>query len=172
MMRERYSTLDSAKSELAHLEMRKIEFNNSQIAPALRRHGGLRSERRRFSKMFQNSERSQLHNHPRMFFRGRRNWPPEWFPTPSESGETVTGEIGNLEEVFRSVLDESTCYLIIRNEGRMYIGVLRFDDSDFCKEIADLLQHNNGRPIHEIGSTQVGSRAQVARSGDRFKTVR
>jgi len=101
-----------------------------------------------------------------MSFRGRRNWPPEWYPTPSVSGAIETGEIGILEEVFRSVLDESRCYLTIRHEGRAYIGVLRFDDSKFCKEVSDLLAHNNGRTIHEIASMAVGAGAE-SESGDR-----
>lgn len=116
--------------------------------------------------MFQNSERQQLRNHPGMSFRGRRNWPPEWFPSPSKSGDTVTGEIGTLEEVFRSVLDKSRCYLTIRHEGQAYIGVLRFDDSNFCKEISDLLEHNNGRAIHEIASMEVGPSVEEFDSGD------
>ena len=113
--------------------------------------------------MFQNSE---LLQHRRLSFRGRRNWPPEWFPTPSKSGDTVTGEIGTLEEVFRSVLDKSRCYLTIRDEGQAYIGVLRFDDSNFCKEISDLLEHNNGRAIHEIASMEVGPSVEEFDSGD------
>ena len=110
--------------------------------------------------MFEDSEHPQLRNHPRMSFRGRRNWPPEWYPTPSKSGDIETGEIGTLEEVFQSVLDESRCYLTIRHRGQAYIGVLRFDDSEFCKEVSDLLEHNNGRPIHEIASMAVGPRAE------------
>jgi len=89
--------------------------------------------------MFEDSEHPQLRNHPRMSFRGRRNWPPEWYPTPSKSGDIETGEIGTLEEVFQSVLDESRCYLTIRHRGQVYIGVLRFDDSKSCKEVSDLI---------------------------------
>ena len=121
-------------------------------------------ERRRLSNMLQNSE-PQLRNHPRMSFRGRRNWPPEWYPTPSKSGDIETGEIGTLEEVFQSVLDESRCYLTIRHRGQVYIGVLRFDDSKFCKEVSDLLEHNNGRAIHEIASLQVGLSAEFKSGG-------
>ena len=116
--------------------------------------------------MFQDSERVPLRNHPAMSFRGRRNWPPEWFPTPGASDDTLTGEIGTLEEVFRPVLDESRCYLTIRHKGQAYIGVLQFDNIQFCKEISDLLGQNNGRAIDEIGSMTVGPSAEFD-SGDR-----
>jgi hypothetical protein len=90
------------------------------------------------------------------------------FPPPVNAVTPLTGEFGSLEEVFRSVLDESRCYLTIRHEGQTYIGVLRFDDSSFCKQISNLLQQNNGRAIHELASMEVGSSADC----DREKPLR
>ena len=71
-----------------------------------------------------------------------------------------------MKRCFESVLDKSRCYLTIRHEGQAYIGVLRFDDSNFCKEISDLLEHNNGRAIHEIASMELGPRVEEFDSGD------
>lgn len=76
----------------------------------------------------------ELRNHPMMSFRGRRNWPPEWVQTPTQNSDTATDEVGILQEVCPSVLDPSRCYLIIIHDQKKYIGVLRFDSSEFCKQ--------------------------------------
>jgi hypothetical protein len=100
-------------------------------------------------------ESMELRNHPRMSFRGQRNWPPEWIQTPTQNSDTATGEVGILQEIYRSVLDPSRCYLTIIHDQQNYIGVLRFDSSEFCKEISERLLRKISRPIAEIASSDI-----------------
>ncbi len=97
----------------------------------------------------------ELRQHPLMSFRGRRNWPPEWIQSPTQNGDTVTGEVGILKEVYPSVLDRSRCYLTITHNGQSYIGVLRFDNAGFCKKISELLSQNLTHEIEEIAGSDI-----------------
>lgn len=100
-------------------------------------------------------ESMELRNHPRMSFRGQRNWPPEWIQTPTQNSDTATGEVGILQEIYRSVLDPSRCYLTIIHDQQNYIGVLRFDSSEFCKEISERLLRKISRPIAEVAGSDI-----------------
>ena len=91
-----------------------------------------------------------------MSYRGRPNWPPEWIPTPAQNDRIASGEVGILEEVYcPSTLDSGRCYLTISFEGHNYIGVLRFDESDFCRRISSLLSQHTDHPISAIGDLDV-----------------
>ena len=43
------------------------------------------------------------------------------------------------------------CYLVIAHDGEHFVGPLLFDDPEFGKKIAGLLQANIGRSLKEIG---------------------
>jgi hypothetical protein len=99
----------------------------------------------------------ELRNHPLMSFRGRRNWPPEWIQTPTQNSDTAIGEVGVLQEVYRSVLDPSRCYLTIIHNQMIYFGVLRFDGTEFCEQVSELLLRKLNNPIAEIASSDISS---------------
>lgn len=106
--------------------------------------------------LYKRAKTMELRNHPLMSFRGRPNWPPEWIQSPTQNGDTATGEVGILEEVYYpSVLDPSRCYVTITHRGRAYFGVLRFDDTEFCQKISELLLQNLTREIEEIAASDV-----------------
>jgi hypothetical protein len=66
------------------------------------------------------------------------------------------GEIGILRRVVPSNIQPvERCFLHIDYEGSKYIGCLLIDDSFFCTQIAELLQHYCNRPIAEIGSIDI-----------------
>jgi hypothetical protein len=94
----------------------------------------------------------KLRDHPHMNFLGGRNWPPPWIPIPITNGQVSVGEIGMLEEAHLSAIDDRKCYLTVRHEGHTYTGTLRFENSEFCKEVRELLERNYGRPIKELPS--------------------
>jgi hypothetical protein len=97
----------------------------------------------------------ELRAHPLMSFRGRPNWPPEWIQTPTKTTDTEIGEAGTLEEVYRSVLDPSRCYLTMTHNEQTYLGVLRFDSTEFCKQMSELLLRNIRRPIAEVAGLDI-----------------
>ena len=91
----------------------------------------------------------KLRSHPSMSYRGFRTWPPVWV---REFGpETYpAGEVGILEHVDRSVL-ENQCFLVIQYNGSRYIGVIQCDDRDFFEKVYRCLTEGCGQRIREIG---------------------
>ena len=84
-----------------------------------------------------------------MIYQGVRNWPPVW--TREFGPETyAAGEVGTLEEVRRSVLDNQ-CYLAIQYNGSRYLGFLQCDDREFFEKVYRCLTKSCGQPIHAIG---------------------
>ena len=84
-----------------------------------------------------------------MTYQGVRNWPPVW--TREFGPETyAAGEVGTLEEVRRSVLDNQ-CYLAIQYNGSRYVGFLQCDDREFFEKVYHSLMQSCGQPIHAIG---------------------
>jgi len=84
-----------------------------------------------------------------MTYQGVRNWPPVW--TREFGPETyAAGEVGTLEEVRRSVLDNQ-CYLAIQYNGSRYVGFLQCDDREFFEKVYQSLRQSCGQSIHAIG---------------------
>jgi hypothetical protein len=66
----------------------------------------------------------------------------------------VNGEVGVLLYVYAAA-DAHKCYLVIQDENENYTGILHFDDTRVCREVAKLLQNHLGRSIKEIGDLDV-----------------
>jgi hypothetical protein len=97
-----------------------------------------------------------LRDHPRMAFNGVPNWPPVWTWIGGSANKRPQGEIGVLRKVSLSKVQPfNRCYLYVKHDGSSYVGSLLFDDADFCKHIAEILQFYCSRPIGEIGNLDV-----------------
>ena len=105
----------------------------------------------------------QLREHPRMSFRGRRNWPPVWLRIGVETKDwyVVLGEIGVLKTVRYNANRPGRIYLIITHEGAEYIGCLLFEDKDLCEEVAEHLQRCCSMPIEAIGTCDLVSSLEL-----------
>jgi hypothetical protein len=98
----------------------------------------------------------RLRDHPLMSCHGAPNWPPVW--TQGARGprpKIVKDEVGILQYVHAYEQLSSRCYLVIEQEGDLYVGALLFDDVAFCQQITRLLRQHIGRPIEEIGNLDV-----------------
>lgn len=97
-----------------------------------------------------------LRDHPLMSYQGLRNWPPEWTWVGGQSNLQPQGEIGVLQSVVIShTQPPARCFLYVEYQGSSYMGCLLFDDPNFCREVATLLQACCNRSIAEIGSIDV-----------------
>jgi hypothetical protein len=97
----------------------------------------------------------ELRSHPRMSFQGVRNWPPAWTSTSGTLTTLPTGEIGVLEQVKLSVIDPSTCFIMMSQDGNYYIGRLTFDDQEFCHQVCELLKGHYGHLLVDIGALDI-----------------
>jgi hypothetical protein len=86
---------------------------------------------------------------------GFRTWPPLWTTTGLDPNDKPTGEIGTLEKVLMNELFDNKIFLFVQYQGFRYMGSLHFDDPGFCCAIFTLLNSSIGRPIKEIGDTDV-----------------
>ena len=83
-----------------------------------------------------------------MTYQGVRNWPPVW--TREFGPETyAAGEVGTLEEVRRSVLDNQ-CYLAIQYNGSRYVGFLQCDDREFFEKVYHSLMQAAVSPFTQL----------------------
>lgn len=97
-----------------------------------------------------------LRDHPLFRYHGVPSWPPVWTWTGGLENSRPNGEVGILKKVeFSNVLPADRFFVYIDHEGSFYIGCLLFNDSNFCGQIATLLQNHYNRPIAEIGSLDV-----------------
>jgi hypothetical protein len=93
----------------------------------------------------------QLRDHPLMSRKGALiTWPPLWSATHPDRDDKPIGEVGVLEDVVMSLMDNKV-FIFMQHEGFRYMGFLTFDDSPFCHEIYRLLKSNLGKSIKEIG---------------------
>ena len=100
----------------------------------------------------------QLRDHPLMFYRGIRNWPPVWTRIRGGEDGHPQGEVGILREVRKSpiqLLRVDRFFLVIEFERAIYMGCLLFDDAAFCREIERLLGYNCGVSIEHIGGLDI-----------------
>jgi len=97
----------------------------------------------------------ELRSHPLMSFQGVSNWPPKWTSTSGKPTIDPTNEIGVLEQVKRSSVHPSTCFLMISHGGDFYTGRLNFDDPSFCRQVCELLTAHCGRSLVEIGAIDI-----------------
>ncbi len=97
-------------------------------------------------------ESMNLRDHPMMIRKnGDLIWPPVWTPTQINRDEKPVGEVGILEDVTMSDLNDNKIFMFMQSEGFRYMGFMIFDDVPFCDEIYRLLKSHVGRPIKEIG---------------------
>jgi hypothetical protein len=91
----------------------------------------------------------KFRDHPLMTCRGAPNWPPAWLCV--DNNELSAGDPGVVKHVIADERDHTKCFLIIEQNGRGYVGLLKFDDSRVCTRIATILRKYTGRSITEIG---------------------
>jgi hypothetical protein len=84
-------------------------------------------------------------------------WPPLWTTIHRDRNDRPRGEIGVLTQVVMNDLPEmnTKVFMFIEYSGFRYMGLLIFDDAQFCHAIYTLLQSNIGRSISEIGDLDV-----------------
>ena len=78
----------------------------------------------------------KLRDHPLMCYQGHRNWPPHK---------------GVLKHAIRHDQFPNKCFLVIECNQQRFISPLMFDDATFCEETCELLRHQCGHTIEEIG---------------------
>ena len=106
-----------------------------------------------------------LRDHPLMNYRTLANWPPVWTPRGRKNGVTVEtvparytrwGEIGTLQAAFVStVARPPRIYLMVKHEGREYVGSLLFTDAGICRQFYNFIKKHTGKSISEIGMLDV-----------------
>jgi hypothetical protein len=108
----------------------------------------------------------QLRNHPMMFHRGRRNWPPAWVWTGTgldeqPRDEHPSGEVGRLHDIqiFKA---DSRLVLVMAYQNAPYIGCLRFDDAATSQRIGAILRRQLGRSIKQIGDLDLSALLSTA----------
>jgi hypothetical protein len=98
----------------------------------------------------------ELRDCPFIFHGSIGNWPPVWVRKGEHANETLRGEIGILKEVRASILKPyQRCFLIMEHDGAEYVGCLLFRDRAYCKSIYAMLLRQHGRPMRDIGGTDV-----------------
>jgi len=78
----------------------------------------------------------KLRDHSLMCYQGRGNWPPL---------------MGTLKHAIINEHFPNKCFLVVECNGQRLITPLMFEDSTFCEEICELLHHQCGHTIEEIG---------------------
>lgn len=97
----------------------------------------------------------KLRDHPMMIYAGANNWPPVWMLAKKESIKKVTGEVGILTYVLSNFKISGKLFLVMDYEGETYVGTLMFKNHAFCKQLGDLLQLHQKKPIKEIGDLEM-----------------
>ena len=100
----------------------------------------------------------QLRSHPLMSFKGASNWPPKWTRIRGGIDSRPNGEVGILREVLWSAIQVHPLdrfFVVIEEQGTVYMGCLLFDDPSFCLEIQRLLRASIGFTISQIGALDV-----------------
>jgi hypothetical protein len=96
-----------------------------------------------------------------MTYRGQPNWPPAWLWTGKGPNRRISGEVGVLKEVHiaidepdaaYSVRPYNRIYLYMECEESTYVGCLLFDTAAACRQIGDILSHQSGKTLQEIGN--------------------
>jgi CheY-like chemotaxis protein len=99
-----------------------------------------------------------LRDHPLMSRYGVPNWPPvwTWVNGPKVDGpenKFLKGEVGILRWVgLTGNQPPDRCYLLIDHEGSSYMGCLLFDDYEFCRYLAKLLESTAIVPLLRLGA--------------------
>jgi hypothetical protein len=102
-----------------------------------------------------------LRDSPLFKYRGIHIWPPRWMWTGKGEHKYPTGEIGVLKEVHVSIADpnkpESTrpynrVYLFMEYRESGYLGCLLFEDATACRQLGNILSHQCGKGLAEIGA--------------------
>jgi hypothetical protein len=93
-----------------------------------------------------------LRDHPLMFYKGNRSWPPAWLWTAGYDNTHPQGEIGILKAVLRShIQPPDRCFLIMEHCGAEYVGALLLNNPAFCAEIVEVLMQHLGETVRQIG---------------------
>ena len=93
----------------------------------------------------------EVRNHPLMVFKGVPNWPPAWIWTSGPANARPKGEIGTLRDIWQSTINPDTCFISIVYDESTYLGLLLFDDPNFCRRVCESLKAKCGQSVQEIG---------------------
>lgn len=97
----------------------------------------------------------KLREHPLMRYRGTPNWPPKWLQHNTHGVKVIEGEMGVLKFVHARDGPSDKCVLVIEHQRELFVGILLFDNQNFCAQICSLLKAQVGRSIPDIGDLQV-----------------
>ena len=94
-----------------------------------------------------------LRDHPALVRRksGSCSWPPRWIALRPEDDDKPEGEVGTLEDVTMNEVIGNKIFLFVMYLGYRYMGVMTFDDPEFCQFLHDVLKLNRGLSIKRIG---------------------
>jgi hypothetical protein len=96
--------------------------------------------------------RIKLRDHPLMTrISGIKTWPPLWVEPNGPTQKKPRGEIGVLKRVEQDSAIAHSFFIWIEYGGERYVGMMVFDDPNFCQEIFKVLEVNVGLPIEKIG---------------------
>ena len=94
----------------------------------------------------------ELRDHPLMTRKsGVKAWPPMWTTRQPNNKQKPLGEIGILEQALMTEWFNNKIFVFVQYQGFRYMGLLQFDDPEFCNEIFVLLKAQLGRTIQDIG---------------------
>jgi hypothetical protein len=97
----------------------------------------------------------KLRDHPLMFYKGFRSWPPMWVCVDNSSKRPVEGdEIGTLMQATIHGLGESRITLRMNNEHGEYLAIVDFDDHTFCMQAYERLKNYVGKSIRDAGDME------------------
>jgi len=98
-----------------------------------------------------------LRSHPLITYGAYRSWPPVWFPASAKAQRKPNprGEVGVLTSVRYYPSRQGRLYLIIEDNGEVYVGCLLIDNASFCEQLAERLRAECGSTIETIGSLEI-----------------
>ena len=94
----------------------------------------------------------ELRDHPLMTRKsGVKAWPPMWTTRQPNNKQKPWGEIGILEQALMTEWFNNKIFVFVQYQEFRYMGLMQFDDPEFCYEIFVLLKAQLGRSIKDIG---------------------
>jgi hypothetical protein len=95
----------------------------------------------------------ELRDHPLMTRKsGVKAWPPTWTTRQPNNKQKPRGEIGTLEQALMTEWFNNKIFVFVQYQDFRYMGLIQFDNPEFCYEIFSLLKTQLGRSIKDIGA--------------------
>jgi hypothetical protein len=92
-------------------------------------------------------------------------WPPVWVWIGGTKDKKPKGEVGLLQDVRRYEADANRCFLVIEHEQELYSGCIHLGNSLLCEKIYELLSHEIGQSIANVGAMDIDALWTLTRYG-------